>query len=1229
MKQIITVILVFSFLWTNCVWANDLSVCNSLLGSSSQGSNKLSAVSQIEGLIISANLLGVGLASFKVFCETDVSPSAFTAATAEVVERVAGRSGVSREDLQEKVSWLALEEGKVLYVFFEEGGALVYLRFCSEDGIQDELQTVLGKSAQPVSELDELMSGLTSATANRSTTPLFARMIFRLVGRRLEMLVGGSEEGAGGSGKQDPDDGLIARGDINDLFPEIGRQMIDYSENNLRSEIDVKAAADKLRKKLSQKREKFVEKSGMETIPYIEQAIFALEVYDKKEFDAIVLEPEGASGERQWCLGFNSLAPEWVNRFENYFHAPTLGYVREALDHLAGDDLLEYLLHEALCRYVGHSETRMIQEILFSDTNYKGIEGEDGKKTGRLNKVLSGIINDEAIEADDSAGAFQAETKSPMQRLRSVFSTKLRVVRSGDNIGVIKLVFGSVIMYVLLGFIRDSSIFPEIIRGFIDIFLEIIPYAFFGPMALAALVIILTFFYNLSKHINALIRSRKSPYEMYIFKLSSSNESVVLDALRRLGRLDSAHAIRPLLRRYGKGYRIFHSERAIAATKVVLDRLNGGLDRHIGRCVDYVQNDKDINVRIGAIWDLGRLKDTRAMIPLLKIIISRLERGKKVSTAILNEQRVADLAIKEILKDHPDYPLLENLQRESFSSKDIAQLLVRYTATKNRKTGRVIVGNLSGRLQKADLGRVVLDDQMLIERGGGARPRMPSGPIGKEIAADDEYSKLARIDIAIEGLGFRLGETQSLPGGAEHAKYDNIEPNREMLNQVLKELVADFGIGILGAVDAIRIVDNIDGVRGRQQTVPYAKLERKEDNVVLIDVDAVGDKDLLKANLEHELRHSIVSLLPGVPVGLEELAVIYMSLKYALGNNLKIKDEQLRELSVDLNYFRALQVLRKRGADRTDEDILAVAIQHMKLTPYYESALTDVPVEFAAALSEWDVFARRAVALGQAGNYVSMITIRYEAAIDIFSKIERAKVRALTEKVEQVVAKEQSVRDNLTRVAGVAVAKNMVRPVKKIKMLVSSLVAKEIGLVETLLENKKRIRLDVDELNKPKNRNIVEWLQKILAGKAKSPFIFYSSTGDESVVTDFIMDNTLIQGEMTEEINDKEIDLLEIGKLNDRLSQDRLYLSLTYSISSIYLASQVVLAGGRIEDIEDALARNTIKTIYETLLNRNLRTEEWSQLFRTPWTILLPEIARVTEKLGALRNAIIEIEQAA
>ena len=93
------------------------------------------------------------------------------------------------------------------------------------------------------------------------------------------------------------------------------------------------------------------------------------------------------------------------------------------------------------------------------------------------------------------------------------------------------------------------------------------------------------------------------------------------------------------------------------------------------------------------------------------------------------------------------------------------------------------------------------------------------------------------------------------------------------------------------------------------------------------------------------------------------------------------------------------------------------------------------------------------------------------------------------------------------------------------------------------------------------------------------------------------------------------------------MPNNTLYLPLPYAKSTVYLASEVVTAGGKVSGM-DSLAKNTIRSLYEALLGKEIEDTDLEKLFIQPWKIL-PRIANITERLNAIRTEIENLEKAA
>lgn len=191
--------------------------------------------------------------------------------------------------------------------------------------------------------------------------------------------------------KDDQSDGLIAKGDKKVLVTHLKEQILD-EKGNIKKE-------NKLDKDIFNDHTKqlriIVNSSPLDDDlkATIFKAIDDLENFDKVVFNAIVIDSiKSGSKTYRWLLGFNSLAPDFEKYLNELLQSPTLGYAREVLSQLKGDALLEYLLHESLCRYTAHQNAREIQEILFAETNYKDIKGPVSKKDGKVTDVLREVI---------------------------------------------------------------------------------------------------------------------------------------------------------------------------------------------------------------------------------------------------------------------------------------------------------------------------------------------------------------------------------------------------------------------------------------------------------------------------------------------------------------------------------------------------------------------------------------------------------------------------------------------------------------------------------------------------------------------------------------------------------------------------------------------------------------------------------------------------------------------
>lgn len=412
------------------------------------------------------------------------------------------------------------------------------------------------------------------------------------------------------------------------------------------------------------------------------------------------------------------------------------------------------------------------------------------------------------------------------------------------------------------------------------------------------------------------------------------------------------------------------------------------------------------------------------------------------------------------------------------------------------------------------------------------------------------------------------------------------------IQAVLDEIRGARGEGITSGVDVIRIADNLNegGVSG---VVPYSMIKKEGmKRVLLVDKDALADNNLLYLVLDHELTEGIMTLIPYEGEAIRELTSNFMSIKIALGRGIR-EVTGVSSLDPDNRFFEIVRYIQEEGITE-DKDIIALLIEHMRATPYYKGLFS----QFSFA-GDWEERVRDACD-------------RFRSALEVFNEIEEAK--AIAAKVKETAESAITTTDRFTAM------------IRKVKMIVSQLSVKQIGLVESLLGQGKYIRLDVEELEK--NPELILWLEELLKGKDSSPFIFYGK--DDTGVSAFLdrhpdLRQGDIEGKKVAVIDN--VTLIDPAKVTADMPRDTLYLPLPYAKSTVYLAVEVVGAGGNVDGI-DALARNTIRSLYEALIGEDVSDGMLGQLFTRPWEVL-PPITQITATLNAIRIAIADIEMSA
>jgi len=469
---------------------------------------------------------------------------------------------------------------------------------------------------------------------------------------------------------------------------------------------------------------------------------------------------------------------------------------------------------------------------------------------------------------------------------------------------------------------------------------------------------------------------------------------------------------------------------------------------------------------------------------------------------------------------------------------------------------------------------------------------------------------------------YRVYGELSVSDGKAQGEVAEVAGKMELLNGTIVALSGRFKYDVLATIDAIRIVDNIGakGVEQRAEEIktPYASFVEEEDGrrILLLDKDALENAAVLELVLHHELAvEAMITLIPYESEAVRELTANYLSLNYGLemimGQRLNLDDLRaiLPQLGADEQFFGALSELARISRERaniSDEDIMAVAVEYMRVMSYYE----DLFDQFSFT-GEW-----REKIKDDEG--------RYKSAIEIFSRISEAK--AIVAKVKNSEAMLGNVTDGFVKTDEIVAEEAIAKPIKKVKMLVSGLTVKGLGIVDALIASNTGIILDVDELSKPGNAHIVAWLKSVTAGKSNIPIVYISKKG-VSNVNEFLDINGLSQGAIPE--GAKAAELLDTKNLSEQ-SGDRWYVAMPYSISGIYIAAQVAIANGDINTMRanDNLALTTIESMYESILGRKLETKDLENLFTAPW-IVLPDVASAGAILDALHLAIGKIESAA
>ena len=426
----------------------------------------------------------------------------------------------------------------------------------------------------------------------------------------------------------------------------------------------------------------------------------------------------------------------------------------------------------------------------------------------------------------------------------------------------------------------------------------------------------------------------------------------------------------------------------------------------------------------------------------------------------------------------------------------------------------------------------------------------------------------------------------------------------------------DDGLGILSGIDVVRVSDNLK-LEEKEGKVPYAAItEEGGSRVMYIDYDAFSDEDLLFVEVEHEFSEGMMKLLPlsdredeeseREQKAVRELTTNYLSLLAAIRNDItNIDQTEVRNLDPDSQYLLVLSYIyeyhaevarRIRGNDQVSSAdkkiLLALLLEHMRNTPYYKDLHK---VLMKQKMGFWN-------------KSMEAAEHRFEAAVDIFDQINAA--TRILERVNRVEVRLENVEQRYGKM------------ISQVKAIVGEIDADNFQFVEALITDKKYVRIDIDELEK--NEWLLKWFKDMSDRVETTPFIFYSETKQEDAVR-ASMDLEGLKGKLDSEIEmsrENTITLVDPTEVTEGMAENTLYLPLPYTITSVFLASEVIR--------EQSVSRlYALKSIYQAMLNRPVTDAEIEQLIINPARIILPALARITNSLDAVQKAIIAIEKSA
>lgn len=209
--------------------------------------------------------------------------------------------------------------------------------------------------------------------------------------------------------------------------------------------------------------------------------------------------------------------------------------------------------------------------------------------------------------------------------------------------------------------------------------------------------------------------------------------------------------------------------------------------------------------------------------------------------------------------------------------------------------------------------------------------------------------------------------------------YGEIKKDLAQLPLLLEEIRRDIGGGIISGIDGIRIVDNIKPTDLERQgnLVPYSMIKEEDGKrILLLDKDALKDRNRLYLTLLHELREGLLSIVEN-DIPLRELTSIYLTIKDAIKKGIKNIDDVV-DLEEDYQFLKLVEFVK----GRSDEEIISAILEFMRWIPYYSGLFSKFP--FA---DKW----RDMLYLKRILSKVQTVETRYNAAIWVFNNIAEAK----------------------------------------------------------------------------------------------------------------------------------------------------------------------------------------------------------------------------------------------